>query len=168
MPPRRPATPRSSRIPAPPSPEPATGIRGGPGEVRFTVLGKPVSSNQTYRTRGGRWFKDAAATAWQSRVTMQAQVAMVGRPPLPGQVEVWLGVWFDSRRPDADGPVKALLDRLAPHVYANDRQVVAYHVSKGVDPLRPRVEVTVREWRPEPPPTYCAWDDAHSLGIRRP
>lgn len=115
--------------------------------MTLCVAGKPVSTNQTYRTgRGGRWFKDDDAKAWQNAVLLEARRAMAGRPPFSGDVEVWIRFWFDSRKPDVDGPVKGLLDRLAPSIIANDRQVVAYHVTKFLDRENPRTEVEVRAW----------------------
>lgn len=68
--------------------------------------------------------------------------------------------WFDSRRPDVDGPVKGLLDRLAPGLILNDRQVTRYSVTKRLDSTRPRTEVTVRAWPPVvvPAPEFSeAW-----------
>lgn len=70
------------------APGPQEAATGTPGAfpVTFEVEGKPVSTNQTYRTGRGRWFKDPAAAAWQARVTLMAKRAMRGLPPYSGEV----------------------------------------------------------------------------------
>ena len=143
---------------------------GQPGAflgVQFTVPGPPISTNATYRTtHGGRWYKDHAAAAWQSKVTMMARRSMCGALPTPDHVEGWITFFCDSERPDVDGPVKGLLDRLGGTkarpgpVLVNDRQVRRYHVEKQVDRANPRTEVTVRAWSPVVVPVdwHAAWE----------
>jgi Holliday junction resolvase RusA-like endonuclease len=168
--PRKPSTARSS-VRDHRHPPSAQDGQPGPSEsipVTLTIPGKPISTNQTYRTgRGGRWFKDPVAAAWQASVSLAARRAMRGRDPFTGEVEVTVVFWFDSRRPDADGPVKGLLDRLVPAVLLNDRQVTSYSVTKRLDPEAPRTEVTVRPWPAvvEPTPEFVnAWEAIHEHG----
>src|SRR5215204_1662846 len=52
-------------------------------------------------------------------------------------------------RRDLDGGLKICLDALARTIGFDDRAVVDLHLSKKIDPLRPRVEVeieTISEW----------------------
>jgi Holliday junction resolvase RusA-like endonuclease len=74
--------------------------------IAFSVPGKPVSTNATYRTGRGHWFKDASAKAWQSAIALCAARAMIGKEPLTGSVEVGITFYFQDKRPDVDGPVK--------------------------------------------------------------
>lgn len=63
-------------------------------------------------------------------------------PLFEDEVHVLCDIFYDSRRPDLDESL--LLDLLQGHVYANDRQVKSKRIRWGLDPFRPRVEVTVR------------------------
>lgn len=128
-------------------PENAPATTPGPLEpVSFVVPGKPVSTNQTYRVGRARMFKSLVAQRWQDEVRVQSVLAIAGRPAFACPVEVRITFWFDSERPDTDGPVKGLLDRLAPHVYRNDRQVARYSVTRRIDREHPRTEVWVAPW----------------------
>jgi len=68
--------------------------------------------------------------------------------------EALLGVYrvyfFETpHRRDLDGGLKICLDALARTIGFDDRAVVDLHLSKKIDPLRPRVEVEIEaisEW----------------------
>ena len=63
---------------------------------------------------------------------------------------VYLVYFFETpHRRDLDGGLKICLDALARTIGFDDRAVVDLHLSKRIDPLRPRVEVeieTIAEW----------------------
>ena len=63
---------------------------------------------------------------------------------------VYLVYFFETpHRRDLDGGLKICLDALARTIGFDDRAVVDLHLSKKIDPLRPRVEVeieTISEW----------------------
>jgi crossover junction endodeoxyribonuclease RusA len=63
---------------------------------------------------------------------------------------VYLVYFFETpHRRDLDGGLKICLDALARIIGFDDRAVVDLHLSKKIDPLRPRVEVeieTISEW----------------------
>jgi len=63
---------------------------------------------------------------------------------------VYLVFFFETpHRRDLDGGLKICLDALARTIGFDDRAVVDLHLSKKIDPLRPRVEVeieTISEW----------------------
>jgi crossover junction endodeoxyribonuclease RusA len=63
---------------------------------------------------------------------------------------VYLVFFFETpHRRDLDGGLKICLDALARTIGFDDRAVVDLHLSKKIDPLRPRVEVEIEaisEW----------------------
>jgi crossover junction endodeoxyribonuclease RusA len=63
---------------------------------------------------------------------------------------IYLVYFFETpHRRDLDGGLKICLDALARTIGFDDRSVVDLHLSKKIDPLRPRVEVeieTISEW----------------------
>jgi crossover junction endodeoxyribonuclease RusA len=63
---------------------------------------------------------------------------------------VYLVFFFETpHRRDLDGGLKICLDALARTIGFDDRAIVDLHLSKRIDPLRPRVEVeieTIAEW----------------------
>jgi len=63
---------------------------------------------------------------------------------------VYLVYFFETpHRRDLDGGLKICLDALARTIGFDDRAVVDLHLSKKIDPLRPRVEVEIEaisEW----------------------
>lgn len=129
---------------------PPEGQPGPLDAVCVVIPGKPVSTNQTYRTgKAGHWFKSEASVAWQNLVTLCASRAMqdAKREPFACPVEVAITFYFADERPDLDGPIKGLLDRLQPRVYRNDRQVRRLVVDRKVDKTSPRTEVHVRPWQ---------------------
>lgn len=158
MAPRRPATPRSSRIPAPPSPEPATGILGSNGGT-FTVEGDPVPKARPRFVRG-HTMTDPRTTRGEQSVVMAARRARVR--PLDGPVIVWLAYWRRTRvHCDIDNLVKLTLDALNGIAWQDDHQVVELHVTKRVDPDRPRTEVRLACGAPVVEPVadwHAAWE----------
>ena len=63
---------------------------------------------------------------------------------------VYLVFFFETpHRRDLDGGLKICLDALAHAIGFDDRAIVDLHLSKKIDPLRPRVDVeieTIAEW----------------------
>lgn len=120
---------------------------------RRRVLSKPA---QTFK-------RDAAKAIEQARrdgvVTPTAEAAL--RDALLG---VYLTFYFETpMRRDLDGGLKIALDALCGALGLDDRAVVDLHLTKQIDPLRPRVEIeleTISGWSFDrsyvylgPPPT---------------
>ena len=63
---------------------------------------------------------------------------------------VYLTFYFETpMKRDLDGGLKITLDVLASSLGFDDRSVVDLHLTKRIDPLRPRVEIdieTISEW----------------------
>jgi Holliday junction resolvase RusA-like endonuclease len=133
--------------PAPAAPPPEAAPAGRLGRLRL-VLPYPPSSNTLYRTivRGARAIPIKSA---EHRRFFEAVEAALPRRLRRFEADVPLRVTLRLFRPrrvgDVDGPVKALLDSLNGHAWADDGQVEELHVFRGDDKHRPRVEVEVEE-----------------------
>jgi Holliday junction resolvase RusA-like endonuclease len=143
---------------------------GALGQVAYTVMGKPVGVNRPGGRKGGRVpfrTKTPEQREFAARLAFHGSHArrLLGLEATRDPVEVWLRIFFDSERPDTDGPVKPILDSLAVSnlkqhrpgagILANDRQIRRYHVDRQVDPVSPRVQITVR---PYSNPSPVDWD----------
>lgn len=139
-----------------------------PTVLSFNVAGNPVGQNAAYRIvqlRGKRGRPGHATLmlstkgrVWKHEVS---RIAVASRPPdwdLDNEYLVECVWYFDSRRPDCDGPAKLTLDALAkwddgPVLMRNDRQVWTFTQRRELDKERPRAEITIRLRRaPEPNP----------------
>jgi crossover junction endodeoxyribonuclease RusA len=62
------------------------------------------------------------------------------------QLGVYLTFYFETpRRRDLDGGLKIALDALATALRFDDREIVDLHLTKQIDPLRPRLEVQLEQ-----------------------
>lgn len=116
-------------------------------ELEFSVPGNPLSQNRAYRrSKQGRMFMSDEARAFKEQIALIAKCA---RPDTwdtsTKWFEVWVTCYFDSQRPDVDGPCKLALDAMEHVLYENDRQVVKVTMERRVDRVAPRMEVKVRE-----------------------
>jgi Holliday junction resolvase RusA-like endonuclease len=128
--------------------------------LRFTIPGRPLGVNELYeRSRNGQVRKSDKARAFEQLVALVGTRARraQGWETTMRPVEVSLRIFFDSERPDIDGPEKLILDALqAPRAHrvpahrrvgagiiANDRQVRRKLTEREVDRERPRIEVAV-------------------------
>jgi hypothetical protein len=127
--------------------------------LRYAVPGKPLSVNELYdwTPRGPK--KSAKALAFEQLLAAHGGQALrrARLEPMLGDVDVLVTYFFDSERPDGDGPTKQVLDSLQPSkahpnpkfcrvgagIVKNDRQVRDHHVRRRVDRERPRVELVV-------------------------
>lgn len=123
--------------------------------LTFTIPGEPVGVNRSFVGGKRPFVKAPAARLFAARIAMAGRAARMKAKCETSEApcEVWITLYFGSDRPDTDGPVKPILDALqkpmrgrpGAGIYANDRQVVAYHVTRNIDRERPRVEVVVHE-----------------------
>jgi Holliday junction resolvase RusA-like endonuclease len=123
--------------------------------ISYVVPGKPVSCNRNGSNATGRYGKTPEQKDFAARLACYGAQARArakwGTTFEP--VSVAIRLFFASRRPDADGPVKAILDSLEvsrPKLHrpgagflADDRQVRFYSVTPDVDPRNPRVEIEI-------------------------
>jgi hypothetical protein len=145
-----------------------------PTEISFTVRGDPVSQNRawriiTFKPKGGGEPHASLKLSKQGgeyKYRVGSVVELVRPPEWDRQNEYIVDAvyFFDSRRPDVDGPGKLLLDALSDFeldvrsrkthftgLFPNDRRVWRFTQQKELDPENPRTEITVRlrhPWRP--------------------
>jgi crossover junction endodeoxyribonuclease RusA len=128
-----------------------------PTTVRITLPLPPGVNNQ-YVSVGRRRVLSATAKSFNrdvakivagarssGRLAKADEVAVAGSP-----LGVYLVYFFETpHRRDLDGGLKITLDALGRALGFDDRRVVDLHLSKRIDPLRPRVEVeieTITDW----------------------
>ena len=122
------------------------------------VLPLPPGVNNQYVSVGRRRVLSAPAKTFNRDVAkLIAAERSSGRLSTDTEralAEALLGVYlvyfFETpHRRDLDGGLKICLDALARTIGFDDRAVVDLHLSKKIDPLRPRVEVEIEaisEW----------------------
>lgn len=107
------------------------------------TLPLPPSHNHYWRcvdrgtvkvSREGRAFKE--------RCAFLAAAQHQGEP-LEGDVGIYVGFYFESRRGDLDNKIKPLLDALQGTCYGNDRQITRIVAERRIDKDNPRCEVQV-------------------------
>jgi crossover junction endodeoxyribonuclease RusA len=129
-----------------------------PPETFQIVLPLPPGVNNQYVSVGRRRVLSAPARTFNRDVakviaaqrTSGKLTTATERALADSLLGVYLVFFFETpHRRDLDGGLKICLDALARTVGFDDRAVVDLHLSKKIDPLRPRVEVeieTISEW----------------------
>lgn len=142
-------------------------------EPKSITLELPPGINQQYVTlKNGRRGLSQASKAWKKGARQEIALhrfdgrlddAFVARAQ-SGYLALTLEFYFESPlRRDLDGGLKILLDTLCDALDVDDNRVVDIHLSKRIDPLRPRVEVLV-----EALPTWKFDDEYTYLGPPTP
>ena len=126
--------------------------------VAVRIPGSPLGQNACYRIVIIGRGKSAHATLAMTKEgkAYKAEIQRVLRAVRPvgwdtgTEVDVDAVYWFDSRRPDVDGPGKLTLDAIQcskgedDGLLLNDRQVRRFTQTRRLDRERPRLELTVR------------------------
>ena len=122
------------------------------------VLPLPPGVNNQYVSVGRRRVLSAPAKSFNRDVAKliaalqsSGQLSTATERALANSLlGVYLVYFFETpHRRDLDGGLKITLDALGRAIGFDDRAVVDLHLSKKIDPLRPRVEVeieTIAEW----------------------
>jgi crossover junction endodeoxyribonuclease RusA len=104
-------SPRSVKVvPAPPR----------PSDFEFCIEGPALSARAKNKTRLRDWtarVSAAAKAAWPKR-----------RPPMAGEVDVYIGEFSEVATTDRDNLAKPVLDAMQGIAYENDSQVKGLHV----------------------------------------
>src|SRR5215211_4690989 len=125
--------------------------RPGPVALALTLPLPPGVNNQ-YVTVGRRRVLSKAAQAFNRDVAKVVNLARrdgVLSPATEASLRasllgVYLTFYFETpMRRDLDGGLKIALDALGRALGFDDRAVVDLHLTKRIDPLRPRLEVEV-------------------------
>ncbi|MBA2519216.1 MAG: RusA family crossover junction endodeoxyribonuclease [Chloroflexia bacterium] len=119
----------------------------------------PPGVNHQYVTIGRRRVLSKPAQAFKRDVVKLIERSRGNGSLPPSSVArmgasllgVYLTFFFETpRRRDLDGGLKIALDSLASALDFDDRNVVDLHLTKRIDPLRPRLEVqieTIHDWQ---------------------
>ena len=123
-----------------------------PPQTFQIVLPLPPGVNNQYVSIGRRralsgpartFNRDVAKLIAGLRTSGQLSIA-TERALSSSSLGVYLVFFFETpHRRDLDGGLKICLDALARSIGFDDRSVVDIHLSKKIDPLRPRVEVEI-------------------------
>ena len=140
--------------------------------VRFQiVLPLPPGVNNQYLSVGRRRVLSASAKTFNRDVAKLIAAQRTSGQLLPvtelalssSLLGVYLVYFFQTpHRRDLDGGLKICLDALARTIGFDDRAVVDLHLSKKIDPLRPRVEVdieTIPAWEFDQTYLYLGHED---------
>ena len=118
-----------------------------PTEPLRVTLPWPPLLNHYYRTPRGMSHPilSADGRAYKNGAGVHVWAAGI-ESPLEGDVALSLALYRPSKRGDIDGPLKAVLDSMQGHLYADDNQITELHVYRSDDKTNPRVEVSA--WTP--------------------
>jgi Holliday junction resolvase RusA-like endonuclease len=98
-----------------------------PFVLEFHVAARPIPWKAATVLKAGGAFKDKKLVAWQRAVATCGRMAMMGREPFAGPVEIDVTFHLSPSKngsvPDTTNLVKALEDSLQGVVIVNDRQV---------------------------------------------
>lgn len=120
-------------------------VKEGELLLSFAMTGNPLPK-QSFRVReGGKGgYRDPRITRWQNEVSWRAKIAMQGREPFSGPLEVWIEFYRgNDARVDLDNLSKAALDSCNNIVWDDDQQVISLHLYKRVDRDCPGIVVDV-------------------------
>lgn len=112
------------------------------------ILGSPPSKSNQYRVitiKGhGSLAKTNALKEYEKNFYLQC--GTYRNKNIKGFFELYIDVYFSSNRPDLDNCMKSTLDCLqACKAIANDRNCVKIVANKFIDPIKPRIEFTIKE-----------------------
>ena len=122
------------------------------------VLPLPPSINSQYVTAGKRRVLSAGAKKFKANVAKQID-SLRERPDWPVLDEqrirasllgMYLTFYFETpMKRDLDGGLKIAIDAVAEALGFDDRTIVDLHLTKQIDPLKPRLELdleTIADW----------------------
>ncbi len=148
-------------MPAAPFPTPT-----GPSVALALTLPLPPGVNNQYLTVGRRRVLSKPAQTFNRDVAKAVDLARRDGAVDPAAeaalrvslLGVYLTFYFETPlRRDLDGGLKIALDALGQALGVDDRAVVDLHLTKRIDPLRPRLEVeleTIPDWEFDRPYVY--------------
>ncbi len=138
--------------------------------LRLTLPLPPGVNNQYVTVGNRRTLSKTARTFKQevkalllrhqekNRITTAQERALAS-----SYIGVYLTFYFETpMRRDLDGGLKIALDAMASGLGFDDRKVVDIHLTKRIDPLRPRLEVeleTIADWQFDESYVYLGMDE---------
>ena len=112
------------------------------------IYGSPPSKSNQYKVitlnGHGSLAKTASLKEYEKRFYLEC--GTYRNKNIKGFFELYIDVYFASNRPDLDNALKSTLDCLQTcKAIANDRNCVKIVANKFIDPVRPRLEFTIKE-----------------------
>jgi crossover junction endodeoxyribonuclease RusA len=136
------------------------------------ILPLPPGVNNQYVTVGNRRVLSGPAKTFNrevKKILERARLDNVVTLPIENAFKrsllgVYLTFYFETpHRRDLDGGLKIALDALCRALALDDRAVVDLHLTKRIDPLRPRLEVeleAIEQWSFDREYVYLGTDGA--------
>jgi Holliday junction resolvase RusA-like endonuclease len=120
--------------------------------MKIVLHGEPKSTQHLYRyaCRGNypNMYMTAEGKKLKQDYHLEARSQWGRRPPLNGDVELYITLYFGTkRRADVDNFHKLSLDALSGVVYEDDSQIASLHVARAYDKHEPRIEIKVGDHR---------------------
>lgn len=113
-----------------------------------TIIGTPVSKSNAYRivTIGGHAALTKSNAMKKYEESFLWQVGPMRGANIASPFELYLNVWFPSKRSDLDGCLKGILDCLqSARIIKNDNNCCKIVAEKFIDKENPRVEFKIIE-----------------------
>lgn len=140
------------------------------------TLSLPPGINVQYATVDGRRVLSEVARKWKREVERRIRL-LEERDTLTEEMQrvfstnhlsFFLDFYFTTpHRRDLDGGLKITLDAICASLNLNDNRVVDIHLIKKIDPLNPRLEVTMEaifDWQFDTEYIYLGGADAADSG----
>lgn len=107
------------------------------------LKGRPISTNSIYKNHGHIMYMSKEGKLRKEQYRWEATSQWKGKM-LKGDVEVIIGLYFDSnRKHDWDNYHKLSMDALTGIVWEDDNQVQTARVDKYIDKDNPRIEIEI-------------------------
>ena len=123
----------------------------------FLVLPLPPSINHQYATVNGRRVLSSTGRHYKINVGKHLSAILQQSPHRAdffeglGTHSLSLSIWFffkTALRRDLDGGLKIAQDAICQAISLNDNRITEIHLHKDADPIRPRMECTLRLQKP--------------------
>ena len=149
-------------------------MKSPPARLRL-VLPLPPSINRQYATVGNRRVLTKDAREFKREVKKAIDRALLSgkvatsteRELKTALIGVYFTFYFETpKRRDLDGGLKIALDAICVPLGIDDRSVVDLHLTKQIDPLRPRLEAeieAIRDWSFDP--EFVLLDEENALDV---
>ncbi len=114
---------------------------------KVTILGRPFSINQTYKTAKSKraLYLSDGATQYARDVRLQAKSQWRNLQPLKQDLEITFVYFFENYKVrDHLNFNKLLCDHLSQIIFQNDKQIKISHHFTLIDKRNPRVELYIR------------------------
>lgn len=112
------------------------------------ILGNPPSKSNQYKivTVKGHGTLAKTKSLKEYEKSFFLQCGTYRNRNIKGFFEFYIDVYFSSNRPDLDNALKCTMDSLqACKAITNDRNCVKIVANKFIDPIKPRIEFTIKE-----------------------